>query len=45
MYNFISEKEFQEDIKKNEFLEYEKVHDLNYYGTKYRDAITEGIEV
>ena len=45
MYNFISEKEFRENIGKKEFLEYEKVHDLHYYGTKYRDAISEGIEV
>lgn len=31
-YYFLTEKEFKEKIKKNEFLEYAKVHD-NFYGT------------
>ncbi len=33
VYNFISNKEFKEKIKNNEFLEYACVHDVNYYGT------------
>ncbi len=39
VYYFLSEKEFQESIKKEEFLEYELVHKLNYYWTKKEDII------
>jgi len=31
-YHFISKKQFEEGIKKNEFLEYAYVHQANYYG-------------
>ncbi len=37
-YYFISRKEFQEKIKKNDFLEYAFVHNRDYYGTD-RDSI------
>lgn len=33
-YWFISREEFEESIEKNEFLEYELVHKVAYYGTK-----------
>lgn len=33
-YHFISKEKFESEIKKNNFLEYAKVHD-NYYGTPY----------
>lgn len=33
-YHFISKQEFEEDIKKDDFLEYEWVHKAAYYGTK-----------
>ncbi|MCT7908234.1 guanylate kinase [Arcobacter lacus] len=37
-YFFVSKKEFEEDIKKGNFLEYAKVHD-NYYGTSLKPII------
>ncbi|MCT7568566.1 guanylate kinase [Aliarcobacter butzleri] len=37
-YFFISKEEFEEDIKKGNFLEYAKVHD-NYYGTSLKPII------
>lgn len=47
-YYFITKKEFQDKIKKNEFLEFAKVHHDNYYGTlkkKVLDNINKGIDV
>lgn len=38
VYNFISEEEFKRKIEKNEFLEYEYVHNHAYYGTKLSDV-------
>ena len=39
-YYFVSQKEFEEMIKRNEFLEYEKVHYGCYYGTnKFPETI------
>ncbi|MFX4233742.1 guanylate kinase [Aliarcobacter butzleri] len=43
-YFFVSKEEFEEDIKKGNFLEYAKVHD-NYYGTSLKpiiNALNEG---
>lgn len=43
-YHFVSKEEFEEDIKKGNFLEYAKVHD-NYYGTSLKEvqkALDEG---
>lgn len=37
-YFFVSKEEFEEDIKKGNFLEYAKVHD-NYYGTSLKPII------
>jgi guanylate kinase len=37
-YHFISETDFQESIKKWEFLEYEINHKTAYYGTKKKDV-------
>ncbi|MDN5050076.1 guanylate kinase [Aliarcobacter butzleri] len=37
-YFFVSKEEFEEDIKKGNFLEYAKVHD-NYYGTSLNPII------
>ncbi|WP_151942847.1 guanylate kinase [Aliarcobacter butzleri] len=37
-YFFVSKKEFEEDIKNGNFLEYAKVHD-NYYGTSLKPII------
>jgi len=33
VYNFVSRESFEEMISKGEFLEFAKVHDLNFYGT------------
>jgi len=44
IYNFISNQEFQNSINKNEFLEYEYVHNLNYYWTKYSDTVENWID-
>lgn len=40
-YFFLTVEEFQEKIKRNEFIEYEKIFDGNYYGTlkKYIENI------
>ena len=43
-YNKLSVQEFQEAIDNNEFLEYNFVHNQNYYGTRYKDVIENGIE-
>lgn len=40
IYNFISEEEFKEKIEKNEFLEYEYVHNHAYYWTILEDVET-----
>lgn len=37
-YFFVSKEEFEQDIKKGNFLEYAKVHD-NYYGTSLKPII------
>lgn len=44
IYHFISQWTFEQLVEKNEFLEYEFVHNMNYYGTKYADTIKNGIE-
>ncbi len=37
---FVSQEEFENDIRNNEFIEYAKVYGLNsYYWTKYKDII------
>lgn len=43
MYYFISRDEFEEGIKNDDFLEYELVHKVAYYGTKKHDIDT-GLE-
>lgn len=43
-YNKLTTQEFQLAIEKWEFLEYNFVHNQNYYGTRYRDVIENGIE-
>jgi len=44
IYNFISQEEFQTSIDNDEFLEYEWVHKTAFYGTKWADAIENGID-
>ena len=44
IYNFISQEQFQKSIDTDEFLEYEWVHKTAYYGTKWADAIENGID-
>jgi len=44
IYNFISPENFQVSIDADEFLEYEWVHKTAYYGTKWADAIENGID-
>ncbi|MDD3302827.1 MAG: guanylate kinase [Candidatus Gracilibacteria bacterium] len=44
IYHFISMDEFKRSIEAGEFLEYKFVHNLNYYGTKKKDVIDNGIE-
>jgi len=41
---FITKEEFEEWIKNHEFLEYAIVHEKDYYGTKYKDVLENGIE-
>ncbi len=43
VYHFISREEFEEKIKKDEFLEYAVVHETDYYGTSKKD-IMDGLE-
>ncbi|PID86479.1 guanylate kinase [Candidatus Gracilibacteria bacterium] len=43
IYNFISKEDFLKGIEAGEFLEYALVHKKHYYGTKYDDIITNGI--
>lgn len=42
MYHFISQEDFQMGIQKGEFLEYELVHKVAYYGTK-KSEVEQGI--
>lgn len=47
-YNFISKKEFENNIKKNKYLEYAIVHSNNYYGTPedyVNNKLNQGIDV
>jgi guanylate kinase len=47
-YNFISKTQFEENIKKNKYLEYAIVHSNNYYGTpieKIDEKLKKGIDV
>lgn len=41
--HFITRAEFFDSIEKGEFLEYALVHNLDYYGTKFRDVYDDGI--
>ena len=43
-YHKLSVEEFKQAIENNEFLEYNFVHNQNYYGTRYSDVIDNGIE-
>ncbi len=43
-YHKLSVEEFQQAIENNEFLEYNFVHNQNYYGTRISDVIENGIE-
>jgi guanylate kinase len=43
-YNKLSTQAFQEAIDRWEFLEYNFIHNQNYYGTRYKDVIENGIE-
>ena len=40
---FISREEFEKGIENHEFLEYAVVHNMHYYGTKYKDVLDEWI--
>lgn len=42
-YHKLSVSEFQQAIENNEFLEYNFVHNQNYYGTRLADVIDNGI--
>lgn len=42
-YHFISKKEFEDSIEKNDFLEYEINHKVAYYGTK-KSEVENGLE-
>ena len=47
-YHFITEEDFKEKIKNNEFLEFAKVHSDNYYGTLKQNVINninKGIDI
>lgn len=47
-YNFITAKEFENNIKNDKYLEYAKVHDNKYYGTPSKfvnNKLKEGIDV
>ncbi|MBI96310.1 guanylate kinase [bacterium] len=39
VYHFISQEKFQEMIDKNEFLEYQKIHNNAYYGSSKKEII------
>lgn len=41
----LSVEEFQADIEAGKFLEYNFIHNQNYYGTRYEDVIKNGIEL
>lgn len=43
-YNFIHRDKFLHSISKDEFIEYALVHQKDYYGTKYKDVIENGIK-
>lgn len=43
-YNKLSISEFKEAVERGEFLEYNFVHNQNYYGTRYNDVIENGIK-
>lgn len=43
-YNKLSISEFKKSIENGDFLEYNFVHNQNYYGTRYTDVIENGIE-
>ncbi len=43
-YHKLSVAQFQQAIENNEFLEYNFVHNQNYYGTRMADVIENGIE-
>ncbi|MCP4522777.1 MAG: hypothetical protein GY828_01005 [Candidatus Gracilibacteria bacterium] len=43
-YNKLTIEEFQKGINNGEFLEYNFVHNQNYYGVRYSDVIENGIE-
>ncbi len=38
-YNYVTDEEFHEAIENNMFLEYAKVHDMYFYGTKKSDIL------
>gem|GEM_PF-2182246 len=40
IYHFISSEQFKKSIANDEFLEYEIVHKVAYYGTKKSDVDT-----
>ncbi len=42
-YHKLSVNEFKQSIKEWDFLEYNFIHNQNYYGTKYTDVIDNGI--
>ena len=42
-YHKLSVNEFKQTIKEWDFLEYNFIHNQNYYGTKYTDVIDNGI--
>lgn len=42
--HFVSQDEFEESIKRWEFLEYALIHEMHYGWTKYDDVVTQGIE-
>ena len=43
-YNFVHRDDFLTAITDDEFIEYALVHKKDYYGTKYKDVIEEGIK-
>ncbi len=43
IYHFISKEEFEDGIKRNDFLEYEVNHKVAYYGTKKSEVVA-GLE-
>lgn len=42
-YHKLSVEEFKKSIEEGDFLEYNFIHNQNYYGTKYTDVIDNGI--